>query len=124
MSDCSFTPQKIDAAYVNTLVDFINACRLHGTKLDEVRFFQNGWHVTFADCSHADAICHDGSYGSPCYGAAIDESAHSNDWEKSGNWETIGFPWDDGDVSVHDGEELAAMVSAYQRGEYREEDWE
>ena len=125
MASDSFTPCKIDGAYVNTLVDFVNACREYGVNIDTVHFYQNGWHITFLNCPEdADAVCHDGSYGSPCYGACIDESAHANDWEKSGKWETIGFPWDNNDVSVHSSIELAKMIGDYQHGVYHAEEWE
>lgn len=115
-----FTAKQIDAAYINTLVDFINACRENDVKIDTVKHFQNGWHITFVDCLHADAICHDGSYGSPYRFP----EPHQNDWNHSGEWETIGFPWDGDDVSVHSSEELAQMIADYQRGEYREEKWD
>jgi hypothetical protein len=124
MSDLSaYTPRKVDAAYANSLVDFILACRRRKVEIDEIAFYMNGWKVTFVGCK-GDAICHDGSYGSPCYGAILDETAHQNDWSQTGSWETIGFPWDGDDVSVHDSYELAAMISDFQRGEYHEEDWE
>ena len=42
-----YTPKPIDAAYINTFVDFINACRKHQVKLDTVQHFQNGWRITF-----------------------------------------------------------------------------
>lgn len=96
------TMKQIDAAYINSLVDLVNACRHYNVKIDEVRHHLNGWHVTFAGHPHADAICHDHSYGSPYY-----MCEHTNDWERNGEWETIGFPWDDDDVSVHTAEELA-----------------
>lgn len=117
MFDSDFSPRLIDAAYVNTLTDFILACRENKVEIKQVQFFQNGWQVTFSGCEHGDAICHDGSYGSPCYGAVLDESLHSNDWTKRGRWETIGFPWDGDDVSVHDSETLAKMIAAYQKGD-------
>ena len=116
-----FSLKQIDAAYINTLVDFINACRKNGVKINAVKHFQNGWHITFTDCL-GDAVCHDGSYGSPNYAPEFyPETAYQNDWNKSGEWETIGFPWDGGDVSVHNSEELAQLIAAYQRGEYTEE---
>ena len=119
-----FTQKKIDAAYINTLVNFVNACRKYGVKLDTVQYFQNGWRITFIDCD-GDAICHDGSYGSPNYAPMFyPETTNQNDWNKSGEWETIGFPWDGDDVSVHNSEELAEMIADYQRGEYKEEEWE
>ena len=102
-----FTPMQIDAAYINSLVELVNACRAQHVELDKVCAFQGGWHVTFKNHEGADAICHDHSYGSPRYGAFFDKNVPNNDWSRSGSWETIGFPWDGGDVSVHDADELA-----------------
>ena len=105
--------KPIDAAYVNSLVNLINACRAHNVKIDKVSVFLNGWHVTFEGYPHADAICHDGSYGSPCF-----LHIHKNDWScHSGMWETIGFPWDEGDVSIHTPEELATYIEALNNNE-------
>ena len=120
-----YTQKPIDAAYINALVDFINACRKHHVKLDTVQHFQNGWRITFIGC-HGDAICHDGSYGSPNYAPDFyPESTNQNDWNDfSDAWKTIGFPWDSNDVSVHSSAELAEMIGDYQRGEYHEEEWE
>ena len=120
-----FTPRNIDAAYINTLVNFINACREYDVKLDTVQYFQNGWRITFVGCD-GDAICHDGSYGSPNYMPSFyPNTTNQNDWSESGEWETIGFPWDGDDVSVHSSTALAKMIAAYQRGEYNEdEEWE
>ena len=102
-----YTPKQIDAAYINALVDLINACREYSVELEAVQHYQNGWRVTFAGFK-GDAICHDGSYGSPNYAPRFyPERTNQNDWSKTGPWETIGFPWDYGDVSVHDAEELA-----------------
>ena len=120
-----FTPKQIDAAYINTLVDFIIACRKNNVKLNTVQQFQNGWRITFVGCD-GDAICHDGSYGSPNYMPSFyPDKTNQNDWSNSGEWETIGFPWDGNDVSVHNSVELAEMIAAYQRGEYyKDEGWE
>ena len=116
-----FTPKQIDAAYINTLVNFINACRENDVKLNTVQYFQNGWRITFIGCD-GDAICHDGSYGSPNYMPDFyPDKTNQNDWNDLGEWETIGFPWDSNDVSVHNSAELAKMIAAYQRGEYYEE---
>lgn len=114
--DSVFTPDQIDAAYVNSLVDLVNACRVAGVELDKVCHFQNGWHVTFKGFEGADAVCHDGSYGSPCYMAGYLKQGHDNDWSRTGEWETIGFPWDYGDVSVHSAQELALYISALKKG--------
>ena len=120
-----FTPKQIDAAYINTLVDFIIACRKNNVKLNTVQQFQNGWRITFVGCD-GDAICHDGSYGSPNYMPSFyPDITNQNDWSISGEWETIGFPWDGNDVSVHSSVELAKMIAAYQHGEYYEDEgWE
>lgn len=122
-NEIAFTVQQIDGAYINSLVDLVNACRDYQIKIDKVYHFQNGWRVTFAGHPHADAICHDWSYGSPCYMAGYLGKGHDNDWSRSGSWETIGFPWDDEDVSVHSAYALAAMIAALNRGDNWEE-WE
>ena len=106
----TFLPQFIDAAYINSLVNLINACRAEGIELDTVSYFQNGWHVTFKGFEGADAICHDHSYGSPNYMVGFLKKDYQNNWDESGEWETIGFPWDGDDVSVHSAEELAHYI--------------
>ena len=114
--DSIFTPDQIDAAYVNSLVDLVNACRERGVEIDRVCHYQNGWHVTFKGYNGADAVCHDGSYGSPCYMPQYLTPGHNNDWSRTGEWETIGFPWDEGDVSVHSARELALYLFALKHG--------
>lgn len=105
-----FTLKSVDAAYVNALVELVVACRACDVKLDKVYHYQNGWLVKFAGYPKADAICHDGSYGSPNRGARYGYTEYHNDWDKSGPWESIGFPWDKDDVSVHSASELAANI--------------
>ena len=117
-----FSTKQIDAAYINSLVDLVNACRFRGVEIDKVCHFQNGWHVTFTGHPHADAICHDGSYGSPCYMAGYLGKGHDNDWSRTGKWETIGFPWDYNDVSVHTAEELAFYLWSLNNGKTPWED--
>ena len=97
----------VDAAYVNSLVELVNACRAQAVTINTVYAYQNGWCVTF-EGYEGDAICHDGSYGSPCPYWRGDQ--HLNDWNASGAWETIGFPWDGDDVSTHDAAELAFYI--------------
>lgn len=105
-----FELQKVDAAYINSLVALVEACRAQHVNINEVRFFQNGWHVTFENYD-GDAVCHDGSYDSPCrFGV------HNNDWSSVGSWETMGFPWDYHDVSVHDAGELAFYLRCLNEG--------
>lgn len=112
-----FTLKTIDAAYINALVNLINACREWRVELNTVQHFQNGWRVTFKNYI-GDAICHDGSYGSPNYAPQFyPESTNKNDWgNNDGLWETIGFPWDCGDVSVHSAEELAYYIHCLDSG--------
>lgn len=111
-----FAPNQIDAMYVNSLVDLINACRMAGVEVDKVCHFQNGWHVTFKGFKGADAVCHDGSYGNPIYNRYWETDKYHNDWTEHGDWETIGFPWDYNDVSVHSAQELALYISALKNG--------
>lgn len=112
----AFTLDQIDAAYVNSLVDLINACRMVGVEVDKVCHFQNGWRVTFKGFDGADAICHDGSYGNPISNRYFDPDKYHNDWNEHGDWETIGFPWDYDDVSVHSAQELALYISTLKNG--------
>ena len=118
-----FTPRQIDAAYVNSLVELVNACRKYDVKIDKVHAFQNGWQVTF-EGFRGDAICHDHSYGSPCYLGLIDDHVHANNWDRSGSWETIDFPWDGCDVSVHSAEWLAQALRWLKDGYEYDESWE
>ena len=110
-----FTPMQIDAAYINSLVELVNACRAQHVELDKICAFQGGWHVTFKGHEGADAICHDHSYGSPHYMPSF-YNYPVNDWSCSGDWETIGFPWDEDDVSVHSAEELAFYLRCLDNG--------
>lgn len=119
----AFTPRQIDAAYINSLVDLINACRKYNVKIDKVFTFQNGWSVTFEGFK-GDAICHDHSYGSPCYGGCFDDRLHTNKWDRRGEWETMGFPWDHEDVSVHSAEWLAQAIRWLEEGHEYDESWE
>lgn len=106
----------IDGAYVNSLVNLVNACRAYNINISEVHFFQNGWHVTFEGYKDADAICHDYSYNSPFYMRRF-FNYPENDWSRVGDWETIGFPWDENDVSVHSAEKLAYYLYCLKIGE-------
>lgn len=114
-TEIAFTNQQIDAAYVNSLVDLVNACCKHNVEIDKVAYYQHGWSVTFKGYD-GDAICHSESYGSPCYGGLYRPEAEDNDWNNCGRWETIGFPQDDIDASVHSAETLALMISALNNG--------
>ena len=114
-NEIAFTAQQIDGAYINSLVELVNACREYGVKIDKVFHYQHGWAVTFEGFK-GDAICHSGSYGSPCHHGLYNPDVERNDWSDSGSWETCGFPWDNGDVSVHDASDLARMVAALRDG--------
>lgn len=115
-NEIAFTRQQIDAAYINSLVNLVNACRELNVKIDKVFHYQHGWIVTFTGYPDADAICHNGSSGSPCYGGLYNPDVERNNWDDNGPWETIGFPWDDGDVSVHSASALAYMIAALRDG--------
>lgn len=115
-NEIAFINQQVDAAYVNSLVDLVNACRKHNVEIDKVAYYQHGWCVTFKGYD-GDAICHSGSYGSPCHMGLYNPEVERNDWNSSGRWETLGFPWDCGDVSVHSAYVLAAMIAALNRDE-------
>ena len=121
-NEIAFTNQQVDAAYVNSLVNLVNACRENRVAIDKVAYYQHGWCVTFKGYD-GDAICHSGSYGSPCRMGLYNPEVERNDWNSSGRWETIGFPWDYGDVSVHNAYTLASMIAALNRGDSWEE-WE
>lgn len=112
----AFTLTIIDGSYVASLVELVNACRAHDVNINTVQSYQNGWRVTFEDFN-GDAICHDGSYGSPYCNDYFNEDKYKNDFNKTGSWETIGFPWDYDDVSVHTAEELAENLAALKHGE-------
>lgn len=114
-SKVAFTPRQIDACFVNSLVDLINACREAHVAINTVQAYQNGWRVTFENFD-GDAVCHDGSYGNPIHNRCFEPDKYHNDWSESGNWETIGFPWDHSDVSVHSAKELATFLAALKNG--------
>ena len=106
----------IDGAYVLALCELVDKCFAYGVKINTVQAYQNGWRVTFEDFK-GDAVCHDGSYGSPCYyGDMVD--AHQNDQSKRTGyqWETIDYPWDNGVESVHSASELAFYLAELKRG--------
>lgn len=112
----AFKPNQIDAMYINSLVDLVNACRTMGVEIDKVCQYQNGWHVTFKGFEGVDAVCHDGSYGNPIHNRYFDKNKYHNDWNEHGDWETIGFPWDYDDVSVHSAPVLAIYIAALKSG--------
>lgn len=117
MSKVAFTPLTIDAAFVNSLVNLVNACRKNDVMIDEVIHYQHGWLVTFKGYDKSmNAVCHDGSYGNPIHDRYFEEDKYRNDWNEVGYWETIGFPWDYDDVSIHSAEELAEMIHKLNMG--------
>lgn len=112
----AFTLTQIDGAYVASLVQLVNACKLADVKINTVQAYQNGWRVTFENFD-GDAICHDGSYGSPYYHDYFNPDRYTNNFNTVGDWETIGFPWDYDDVSVHSASELAYYLSCLKKGQ-------
>ncbi len=98
----SFCRQEIPLERVMSLTELVKACEANKVEISKVHFFQNGFQVLFADLP-GDAILHDGSCG-----------------RKFGMWETIGYPWDYNDVSVHEPDVLAKMLAALKSGK----DWQ
>lgn len=92
------TIKPINPKYVTALADFITECRNYDIKT-EVRPYCNGFIVIFPEIGMGDAICHDGSYGN-----------------EQSLWETMGFPWDDEDVSVHESKCLVHMLATLKEG--------
>lgn len=97
-----FTRQEIDIGRVESLARLVAACQKNEVELQQVFLYQNGFQVLFKDLP-GDAILHDGSYGRNQF-----------------DWETIGYPWDGEDVSVHEPEELAGLLGKLKRGEETE----
>lgn len=122
MKNNIFGMMPVDLAYIRALTELVNACQSNNVMIDKVNFFNNGWHVTFKGHKGADAICHDSSYGSPYCMSSLYDEAHNNDWSKEARWETVGFPWDSDDVSVHDANELARYLRALNDGKVVWED--
>lgn len=111
----AYSPVQIDGAYIASLVELVNACKLANVNISAVRFYQNGFHVTFENFK-GDAICHDGSYGSPYYANFFNPDKYRNDFNDTGMWETMGFPWDYNDVSTHSAVELAYYLQSLKEG--------
>lgn len=93
-SSALFTPMEIPMERVDALVDLVCWCRNLGVEISKISAFQCGFQVMFGN-SNGDAICHENSYG-----------------HEDGMWETMGFPWDHGDVSVHTAK-LAELLNDY-----------
>lgn len=89
--------QELPIQRVLALRDLINACDGWGVAISYVAVLQEGFKVMFEHW-HGDAVLHDNSY--------------CNDLCE---WETIGFPWDEDDVSTHTSEELARLLGYYKR---------
>lgn len=100
----NYTQVAINVERVKSLSKLIRACKKEGVEINKVFFYQNGFTVTFNGVN-GDAILHDNSYGREDY-----------------SWETIGMPWDYGDVSVHTAKELAMLLGQLKRGEWKEEE--
>lgn len=97
-----FHRQEIPVDRVMSLAALASRLENEDVKINKVFLYQNGFQILFKDIP-GDAIIHDGSYAS--------------DW---GYFETIGMPWNNGDVSVHSPKILSRMLGALKRGE----DWE
>ena len=97
-----FVPMEILPGRLNALEELRHKCNDYGVAIDKIMFYQNGVVVTLEGFK-GNAVLHDGSYG------------------RTGNrWETIDFPWDHTDVSVHSSWQLALLLCALKHGD----DWE
>ena len=86
---------ELDITRVYALCKLVNLCKEKNIEITHVDAYMHGFIVVFENWS-GDAILHDGSYQNTKY-----------------KWETIGFPWDGEDVSVHSAEELASLLALY-----------
>ncbi len=84
---------SINLTYVNALTKLLKACAFFGIEINSVEYLWGGFRVTFKGYPDADAICHDFSYG-----------------HKVGQWESMGFVWDNDDISTSTPEELACLL--------------
>ena len=94
-SNSLFQKFEIPMERVGALVELINECKENEVKIDKISVYQCGFLVEFG-VPGEDAVCHESSYG-----------------HESGYWETIGFPWDNDDVSVHSAKELAKLLFGF-----------
>ena len=89
----------VEQNYTKGLTQLVQACAEYGVGIKEITNLYNGYCVQFNlpdGTMKADAILHDGSYGNTNL-----------------DWETMGFPWDENDVSVHTAEKLASLITDY-----------
>lgn len=97
-----FDPITLDLKRVESLHNLMRACETLLVHIRDIQLYMNGFRVTFEDWE-GDAILHDWSYGHENY-----------------DWETINFPWDEDDVSVHSAKDLAFLLHTYKYGDYNE----
>ena len=84
--------------YARCLSTLVYLCEANNIGIQSITAYCHGFKVVFEGHEEGDAIIHDYSYCSA-----------------AGMWETMGFPWDYGDVSVHDTRELVALVKGLQK---------
>ena len=99
MNTMQLNPFELNTERTFALAHFLTACEKEGVKVNGITSVYNGFQVRF-EGTEGDAILHDGSVGR---GLCL--------------WETYKFPWDEGDVSTHDADELAHMIAEFQKGE-------
>ena len=93
----NFERVALNLERTKALADFLTVCKAEDVKIKEVACYQGGFQVLF-EGTQGDAVLHNGSYG-----------------RERCLWETFGFPWDYGDVSIHTAEELAKLISELQK---------
>lgn len=96
---CAFSPVNLSIGRTKALAELLMTCKYLDVDVKAVKYYMRGFLVEF-EGHEGNAILHDGSYG-----------------RNSFMWETIDFPWDGDDVSVHTSHQLAHMLCALNKGE-------
>ena len=94
----AFTPVNLSIGRTKALAELLKVCEYLDVRIKAVKYYMRGFLVEF-DGYEGNAVLHDGSYG-----------------RNSFMWETIDFPWDGDDVSVHTSHQLAHMLCALNKG--------
>ena len=95
----AFSPVNLSIGRAKALAELLMSCKYLGVGVKAVKYYLRGFLVEF-EGYEGNAVLHDGSYG-----------------RQSFMWETIDFPWDGDDVSVHTSHQLAHMLCALNKGE-------
>lgn len=83
---------EFDIGRAQALVELTEKCKSHNIRIDKIFTRFNGFIVTFMG-HKGDAALHDCTYGHDDY-----------------YWETYKFPWDEGDVTIHNTDDLISLL--------------